>query len=146
MSLEFELVRKPTRVEQAYIDAAQRQLDAIASAQAELQSQRQAATITTRRSTSHIVDGFVYVVESPSFPGWVKIGSTLDLKGRINSYQTYSPFADFQLSYASYFTNRMLAEADIHTILQVFRGKGEWFSVTPDQAKEVILIRQQQES
>lgn len=146
MTLEVLPVRVLSRVERAYLEAEARQRSLILQAHQDLVDRRQQSKMTTKRSSSHIIDGFVYVVASASFPNWVKIGSTLDLKGRVDSYQTYSPFADYQLVFAHYFSNRVVAEKDVHTILQAFRGKGEWFAITPDQAKEVILMRSSRDS
>lgn len=39
--------------------------------------------------------GLVYLISNPSFPNHIKVGMTLDLKKRLNSYQTYDPFRQF---------------------------------------------------
>lgn len=78
---------------------------------------------TTERS------GFVYIVSSPVYEGFYKIGSTIDLVSRLSSYNTCSPFGDFDYLYYKFFYDRTNAEYKIHDIFDLYRVNGEWFNV-----------------
>lgn len=47
---------------------------------------------------SHTI-GYVYLITNPAFPGWVKIGASIDAETRLNQYQTYSPNRDYKIEY-----------------------------------------------
>lgn len=83
--------------------------------------------------------GFVYVAVSPTFPEWVKIGSTLNLQDRLSTFNVHTPHADFQFAFFQYFPDRVKAEQDVHAILDNRRGKGEWFNMPTSEARETIL-------
>ena len=60
-------------------------------------------------SASGIKEGYVYCISNPAFPEHVKIGSSIDVKRRLASYQTYTPFRDFVLD-AYYFSQDRFAD------------------------------------
>jgi len=83
-------------------------------------------------------EGFVYVITNPAWPGKVKIGSALDYVSRLNSYQTGDPFRSYALVHVEYFEDRKGAENTIHHAQLDKRVNGEWFSVSPILAQEMI--------
>ena len=85
-------------------------------------------------------EGYVYIISNPAFEGWIKIGKAVDAFDRVRSYQTGSPFRDYELVYARLFKNRHAAEKAIHNILRTvgFATSCEWFAIDPEVAKEVI--------
>ncbi|QDH47329.1 hypothetical protein SB_095 [Salmonella phage vB_SenS_SB9] len=81
--------------------------------------------------------GYVYAITNPAFPGWVKIGASVDAETRLNQYQTYSPHRDYKLEgyvmcldYIS-LENRVLrkfpnrngewVQADVASVLQIIK-------------------------
>ena len=48
---------------------------------------------------SKVKDGYVYILTNPAWPDWVKVGMAIDAEDRCNSYQTSSPYRDYQLHY-----------------------------------------------
>lgn len=60
---------------------------------------------------------------NPAFPNHFKIGSSIDVKKRINSYQSYSPFRDFKLENYYFSHNRFKEEFEYHSSMNF---EGEW--------------------
>jgi hypothetical protein len=84
-------------------------------------------------------EGQVYIITNPNFPEWVKVGMAVDSEDRLNGYQTSSPFRDYALFTCWAVSDRRIAEADAHDLLnKTYRRKGEWFNCTPKQAKSAI--------
>ena len=80
--------------------------------------------------------GYIYIIVSESFPNWVKIGVTGNLKKRLQVYQTCSPFRDYSIIYSIEHPEYMLAEARIAETEGPFakRIKGEWYEMSRDMA------------
>lgn len=74
-------------------------------------------------SAKEIKEGFVYCVTNPAFHGYFKIGSTIDIKKRINSYQSYSPLRDFKLESYYFSHDRFKEEFSYHSSMNF---DGEW--------------------
>ena len=41
--------------------------------------------------------GSIYIITNPVWPDWTKVGRATDLESRLSSYQTGSPFRDYEL-------------------------------------------------
>lgn len=96
--------------------------------------------LRTIQSRSSDKRGFVYVVTSPTFPGWVKIGQTMDLTQRLVGFNTHTPHGDFVFAFYHGFPDRQLAERVIHKFFAKRRGpNGEWFQMTVEEARAAIL-------
>lgn len=106
--------------------------------QAELLQQKTRGTLSVTRSTTKA--GFVYVVTSPQFPGWVKIGSTMNLDERLVAFNVHNPYGDFTYSFYNFFDFRVEAERTIHAKFEEARGSGEWFRLDPETVKSAILL------
>ena len=47
-----------------------------------------------------LVEGYLYLITNSAWPGWIKVGTTKNIKHRVRSYQTGSPFRDYQVVYS----------------------------------------------
>lgn len=74
-------------------------------------------------SAKGIKEGFIYCITNPSFKGWYKIGSTLDVYDRLNSYQSYDPNRSYKLEKFYFSENRIKEEFSYHKSLN---ADGEW--------------------
>jgi len=76
--------------------------------------------------------GFIYLVTSPSFEGWVKLGQTSNVKTRYRSYNHANPRKDFKLDCYKEVENKYRAELLLIEELKEFSIKSsgrEWFKV-----------------
>lgn len=92
-------------------------------------------------------DGWVYVIANPAWPGYVKIGTALDLKDRLKVYNTSSPFRDFEVTAAARFKDRRAAERRLHGELRGLRvGRTEWYQLHPADARNHLIRLTKQEN
>lgn len=70
--------------------------------------------------------GLVYMISNPVYPEHVKIGMTVDLEQRLNSYQTYDPMRRFKVEHYEFVIDRRLTETKILNSFKVDVEKGEW--------------------
>lgn len=78
--------------------------------------------------------GFVYAFANDAWPGWVKIGMSVDWEARLESYQTSSPYRDYRkLGVTARVASREDAERHAHRITEESskceERRGEWFRV-----------------
>ena len=85
-------------------------------------------------------EGYVYIINNPCWDGWIKIGMAIDAEDRCNSYQTSSPYRDYNLYYKRFFEDRKMAEKTAHSIVSKISTKrnGEWFKINKNDAKGII--------
>lgn len=76
-----------------------------------------------------IKEGFVYMITNPAFPDWVKIGSTVDVYDRLDTYQTYSPHRDYRIE-SYYFSYDRYAEESMYH--KRYESKNEWIEKTSE--------------
>lgn len=74
-------------------------------------------------NSSGIKEGYVYILVNRAWKTHFKIGSSIDIKKRLNSYQTYSPHRDFEIL-ESYFTHDRFAEERAYHI--ALNADHEW--------------------
>ena len=74
-------------------------------------------------------EGFLYVIANPAWEEWVKIGMAVNAEDRLKSYQTSSPFRDYELIIAMPVKDRRLAETEAHKKAEEIARErnGEWF-------------------
>ena len=74
-------------------------------------------------------EGFLYVNANPAWEEWVKKGMAVNAEDRLKSYQTSSPFRDYELIIAMPVKDRRLAEAEAHKKAEEIARErnGEWF-------------------
>jgi len=92
------------------------------------------------KSYTTVKEGFVYVIRNKAWDGWVKIGMAIDAEDRLNSYQTSSPFRDYELVYSKYFNDRKVAEKKCHRIAKKksVEYESEWFFLPEEEAIKII--------
>jgi predicted GIY-YIG superfamily endonuclease len=81
--------------------------------------------------------GYLYIITNQAWQGFVKVGVTLDLKKRLQQYQTSSPFRDYKLVYSIQHPKYLEAEKQIKETMKPFAKsiKNEWFEVDLHMAK-----------
>ena len=83
--------------------------------------------------------GQVYILWSPAYPSWVKVGMAVDAEDRLKQFQTGSPYRDYILVKAYDTDDRRKAESEVHKILEKTHArKNEWFVITAPVAKEIL--------
>lgn len=86
-------------------------------------------------SAKGIKEGFVYAIINPNFPGYVKIGSAIDVIDRLNQYQTYSPLRNYELVRYAFVPDRVHYERLLH---KKFSVDGEWASSSIEEVDKAI--------
>ena len=86
-----------------------------------------------------IKEGYVYIISNRSWPHWVKIGMAIDAEDRLNSYQTSSPYRDYELEHRVFSSDRRASEQEAHTkAAAICIGRAnEWFELS---VREAIII------
>ncbi|ECV9083715.1 GIY-YIG nuclease family protein [Salmonella enterica subsp. enterica serovar Infantis] len=85
-----------------------------------------------------------YVITNPAWPEWVKIGFTSksEMKTRLSTYQTGTPFRDFEVYHEVHFDDAKEAEKEVHKRLKQMnatRSPGtEWFKIPKKLAANMI--------
>jgi len=84
--------------------------------------------------------GYVYVITNAAWPEWVKVGMAIDADDRLNSYQTSSPFRDYELQYSVYCKDRRKLERKAHTAVGSIASdrNNEWFKASIEDAVDCI--------
>jgi hypothetical protein len=86
-----------------------------------------------------VKEGQVYILYSPAYPSWVKIGMAVDAEDRLKQFQTGSPYRDYILIKAYDTDDRRKAESEVHELLRKTHGsKNEWFVIAAPVAKEIL--------
>lgn len=75
-------------------------------------------------------EGFVYTVSNPAWPSHLKLGMSVDIKKRLRSYQTYSPYRDYKIKRYEFVFNRREVEQTIINTFNKSLEAGEWFKNT----------------
>ena len=85
--------------------------------------------------------GYLYIIINKSWPGWLKVGTTRNLKTRLQSYQTSSPFRDYEVIYSIKHPEYLQAEQNIKKQMKYFAKqiKNEWYEVDFHVAKVRLL-------
>lgn len=81
--------------------------------------------------------GWLYIIVNKSWPGWIKIGTTRNLRTRLQTYQTSSPFRDYEVIYSIKHPEYLQAERNIKLQMERFAKqiKNEWYEVDLEVAK-----------
>jgi hypothetical protein len=103
---------------------------------------REARPVLRRAFTEEDLQGYVYVISNPAWPGYVKIGCAAEPGKRLIQFNTGSPFRDYSLHDYVYNTDKRRAEAHLHDHLRAYRVDGEWFKLDVDEAvKQLTNVR-----
>lgn len=87
-------------------------------------------------SAKTVKSGYVYAVTNPSWEGYVKIGSTIDVYDRLQCYQTYSPHRDYKLVGYVFSEERLKLERLIQN--QFPDRKCEWIDTDESSVKKYL--------
>lgn len=81
--------------------------------------------------------GYLYIITNDAFPGWVKVGTTHNLKERLHVYQTCDPFRRYKLVYSLHHPEFRQAEKKISETMKHFarETKNEWYSIDLNMTK-----------
>jgi hypothetical protein len=83
--------------------------------------------------------GQVYILYSPAYPSWIKVGMAVDAEDRLKQFQTGSPYRDYILVKAYDTDDRRKAESEVHKLLEkTYARKNEWFVIAAPVAKEIL--------
>ena len=83
-------------------------------------------------------EGMVYLIANPAWPDHIKIGMTVDVSARLESYQTYDPFKAFFVRHYDFCLDRRGAEKKILDDFGIHLVDGEW--VKYSDALEIIKV------
>ena len=84
-------------------------------------------------------EGQVYILYSPAYPSWCKIGMAVDARDRLSSFQTGTPYRDYILVASYDVPDRREAEKEAHNLLrETHASKNEWFVVGANVAKDIL--------
>jgi len=92
--------------------------------------------------------GFVYLLQNPSWPGWIKIGKAANLENRLSSFNTSAPHIDTLFEYITWFESNFALDIEqaVHAYLnnnlprnpnQLSRN-GEWYFIEQELVIETI--------
>jgi hypothetical protein len=81
-------------------------------------------------------EGSVYIITNPAWPEWIKVGMAVDASDRCSSYQTSSPFRDYEVIHSFQTEDRRKAEREAHDLIEqhAVERRGEWFKIQPEKA------------
>ncbi len=83
--------------------------------------------------------GQVYILYSPAYPSWIKVGMAVDAEDRLKQFQTGSPYRDYILIKAYDTDDRRKAESEVHKLLETTHArKNEWFVIAAPVATEIL--------
>lgn len=75
---------------------------------------------------NQLKSGLVYMIENPQFPDHYKLGMTIELNSRLESYQTYDPYRKFKVTKYDFVLDRSLTEKKLLNHPNILRECGEW--------------------
>lgn len=87
------------------------------------------------KSAKGIKSGYVYAIHNPAWNDYVKIGVAIDVYDRLNSYQTSSPFRDYELIGYVFSDDRLRLEKEIHN---KFERNNEWIRTDKSTIKRFL--------
>ena len=85
--------------------------------------------------------GYIYAINNPAWPEWIKIGKAVDITTRCGSFNTASPFRDYEVIYSIVIDNNYTkVEEEAHKLAEELaqERRHEWFKITVQEAKNVL--------
>ena len=82
--------------------------------------------------------GFVYLIENPVFPGCFKIGCSVDVEKRLQSYQTSDPYRRFRIVFKRFVPDRRIAEQEILKECSDYIVSREWVMIDKSVLKKIF--------
>ena len=85
-------------------------------------------------------EGYVYLITNPAWEGWVKCGMAVDAEDRCSSYNTGTPYRDYEVLHKVFCQDRFAAEKAAHAYLEDYAidRRGEWFQIHIDDAIDAL--------
>lgn len=83
-------------------------------------------TIGSRKLSTEVKCGIVYLISNPAFPGFVKIGMTQDVNKRLAQYQTYDPHKAYRIVDYMFVVDRKTEEKRLLDKWSIDVKNGEW--------------------
>lgn len=76
-------------------------------------------------------EGLFYIISNEAYKNYAKVGMTIDLDGRLKSYQTYSPFRDFKVKRYEFVRDRRVTEQMVlnRYKFDIENTAGEWIEM-----------------
>ena len=98
------------------------------------------AAFSSLKNYTESKQGQIYIMITPAYPGWCKVGMAIDAEDRVKQFQTGSPFRDYKLFKFFETDNRRESEKQAHYILQekIADRRGEWFHLSPKEAEKIL--------
>ena len=98
------------------------------------------AAFSSLQNYSSTKEGHVYVITNAAWPEWVKVGMAIDAEDRLSSYQTSSPFRDYEIQYSVYCKDRRELESKAHKAVGSIASdrNNEWFKASVEDAVDCI--------
>ena len=81
---------------------------------------------------------YIYIIIHPKFDGWVKVGRTYDLKGRINTYQTGCPFREYSYAFTKLLTVDEVKKIEQYFKINIHNNGCEWYNTSIGEAINII--------
>lgn len=85
-------------------------------------------------SAKGIKEGYVYIISNPAWPEYIKVGSSIDVSTRLDTYQTYSPYRDYKLEKYFLSLDRFTDEKEL--ISKGMDTRNEWVKLPLNKAIE----------
>lgn len=81
-------------------------------------------------------DKYIYIIKNKAWEGYLKIGSTINTETRLKSYQTGSPFRDYEIVF--YIKTKHIFLIENH-FKDNFKCSHEWVFLEEEEAIDIIL-------
>lgn len=95
--------------------------------------------IDYRERYSSVRNYYIYIIVHPKFEGWIKLGRTVDLKKRLDGYQTGCPFRDYKIVYSKFIPNTItVTNIENYFKTTVHNNGFEWFNISVEDAISII--------
>ena len=85
-------------------------------------------------------EGMVYLIANPVWPNHLKIGMTVDIDSRLDTYQTYDPYKRFYVKHYDFVLDRRSAEKKLLEDFNIHLVDGEWVKYS-DSLEIIKVIR-----
>lgn len=82
-------------------------------------------------------NGFIYFIKANGHD-YYKIGVSSNVRRRLNDIDSYMPF-DMQILSLHWLNNVYEVEGEIHKSISKFKIRREWYQLTIDKAKEIMI-------
>lgn len=90
-----------------------------------------------RDKGKHKKPRFIYVLSNPTFPGWYKVGLSLDVETRVKNANTWNPTNRFKVEYKKLHPYAVFVETIVHREFKTLEGR-EWIKAPLEDIIEVI--------